>query len=172
MLKHTIFETKFGWIGIMVSDNGVLRTTLPLRSVLEVQNNFGFFFQKSIKDNSHKKIKIIQKQIILYLNREKSQIHHIPVDLSYLPDFTNRVLNICLKIPFGETRSYKWLATELGSSKYARAVGQSLSKNPVPLIIPCHRVISISGAMQGFMGGTKQNHLKRRLIDLEKSTLS
>ena len=80
MLKHTIFETKFGWIGIMVSDNGVLRTTLPLRSVLEVQNNFGFFFQKSIKDNSHKKIKIIQKQIILYLNREKSQIHHIPVD--------------------------------------------------------------------------------------------
>ena len=49
MLKHTIFETKFGWIGIMVSDNGVLRTTLPLRSVLEVQNNFGFFFQKSIK---------------------------------------------------------------------------------------------------------------------------
>ena len=105
----------------------------------------------------------------MYLNLEESQIHHIPVDLSYLPDFTNRVLNICLKIPFGETRSYKWLATELGSSKYARAVGQSLSKNPVPLIIPCHRVISISGGMQGFMGGTKHNHLKRRLIDLEKS---
>ena len=68
MLKHTIFETKFGWIGIMVGDNGVLRTTLPLKSVLEVQNNLGNFLKKSIKDNCHKEIKIIQKQIILYLN--------------------------------------------------------------------------------------------------------
>ena len=93
MLKHTIFETKFGWIGIMVSDNGVLRTTLPLKSVLEVQNNLGNFLKKSIKDNCHKEIKIIQKQIILYLILEESQIHDIPVDLSYLPDFTNRVLN-------------------------------------------------------------------------------
>tara|TARA_B100000686_G_C16252688_1_gene695214 strand:+ start:133 stop:645 length:513 start_codon:yes stop_codon:yes gene_type:complete len=169
MLKHTIFEIKFGWIGIMINDNGVLRTTLPLKSLLEVQNYFGLIYQNSIQDNNHQKIKIIQKEITLYFNGEKSQINNIPVDLSNLPDFTNKVLNKCLKIPFGETRSYKWLGKELGSSKYARAVGQSLSKNPVPLIIPCHRVISISGSMQGFMGGTKRNNLKRRLIDLEKS---
>ena len=68
-------------------------------------------------------------------------------------------------IPYGETRSYQWLATEIFKPKACRAVGNANGKNPVPLIIPCHRVIQKNGALGGFTGGT---HLKRYLINLEK----
>ncbi len=77
----------------------------------------------------------------------------LPVDLSGVPAFSRRVLDACRAIPFGATRTYAQLAAELGSPRAARAVGQALARNPVPVIIPCHRVIGSSGALTGFLGG-------------------
>lgn len=64
-------------------------------------------------------------------------------------------------IPYGETRSYKWLAEQLGRPHGARAVGQALSKNPIPIVLPCHRVIESDGDLGGYSGGVE---LKRRLL--------
>lgn len=86
----------------------------------------------------------------------------VEVDLSDLPEFTRRVLEETKLIPYGETRSYIDLARRLGYKGAARAVGQALARNPIPLIIPCHRVIRADGTLGGFSleGITKEWLLK------------
>ena len=79
-------------------------------------------------------------------------------------DFQKKVWAELLKIPFGETRSYKEIAIQLGAPNSARAVGMANSKNPVPLVVPCHRVINTDGKLAGFAHGIKT---KQHLLDLE-----
>jgi len=67
-------------------------------------------------------------------------------------------------IPYGETRSYLWVAVQIGKPGAARAVGQALGRNPLPVIVPCHRVIAADGGLGGFTGGLE---MKRRLLELE-----
>lgn len=82
-------------------------------------------------------------------------------------DFQKKVWNELQKIPYGETISYQELATRCGSKNYSRAVGSANGKNPLPIIIPCHRVINKSGKLGGYAGGLE---LKRKLLELEKNT--
>ena len=67
-------------------------------------------------------------------------------------------------IPYGETRSYKQIAAQVGNASASRAVGMANNKNPIPIIIPCHRVVGSNGALVGYAGGLE---LKQRLLDLE-----
>lgn len=89
-----------------------------------------------------------------------------PCDLRGLPPFTQAVLKIASKIPYGEVRSYRWVAEQLGSPKAARAVGNALARNPIPIIIPCHRVIRADGSLGGYALGLDW---KRRLLELEQN---
>lgn len=80
-------------------------------------------------------------------------------------DFQRKIWNALQKIPFGETRSYKQLAEMAGSGKACRAVGGANNKNPLPVFIPCHRVIGADGSLVGYGGGLK---IKQFLLELEK----
>jgi methylated-DNA-[protein]-cysteine S-methyltransferase len=103
-----------------------------------------------------------------------TQLHHyfrgepisftIPVDLTGLTSFTERVLIEVSKIPYGHTRSYGDIAKGLGYHGGARAIGQAVGRNPLPIVIPCHRVIQGSGALGGFSMGLE---LKEKLLALE-----
>ena len=84
--------------------------------------------------------------------------------LSYTP-FQRKVFEVVCQIPFGETRSYKWVAGKIGNPGAARAVGQVLKKNPYLLAVPCHRVIKSDGSIGGYMLG---KDIKKKLLDLEK----
>ena len=87
---------------------------------------------------------------------------------TYLPGFTGfekRVLAAVKKIPAGEVRTYGWIASAAGAAGAARAAGNALNKNPVPVLIPCHRVVKSSGDTGGFSEGIKW---KKRLIEIEK----
>ena len=79
--------------------------------------------------------------------------------------FEEKVWLITTQIPFGQVRSYAWVAKKIGNPKAVRAVGQALKKNPYPLIVPCHRVIKSDGSLGGYAGGQK---MKKDLICLEK----
>ncbi len=79
--------------------------------------------------------------------------------------FQLRVWESALAIPFGQTRSYSWVARRIGSPKAARAVGSALKKNPYPVIIPCHRVVKSSGDIGEYSRGRKA---KEQLLELEK----
>jgi len=88
-----------------------------------------------------------------------------PVDLSPLSPFDREVLTACRAIPWGEVRTYAQLAAAVGRPRAARAVGSALRRNPVPLLVPCHRVVRRDGSLgQYSMGGPE---VKRRLLALE-----
>lgn len=89
-----------------------------------------------------------------------------PCDLGGLPPFTRAVLRITAQIPYGEVRSYQWVARRLGNPRATRAVGNALARNPIPIIIPCHRVVRSDGTLGGFALG---RDWKRKLLVLEKS---
>jgi O-6-methylguanine DNA methyltransferase len=88
----------------------------------------------------------------------------VPLDLSGLSPFHRRVLRAALRIPYGRTVTYSDLARRVGRPAAARAVGQAMARNPVPLVIPCHRVVAAGGGLGGYSGGLA---LKRRLLALE-----
>jgi len=79
-------------------------------------------------------------------------------------DFEQQVWYGLKDIPFGETRSYKWIAEKVGRPAAVRAVGQALSKNPIPIVLPCHRIIESDGSVGGYSSGVDR---KRRLLDME-----
>ena len=91
----------------------------------------------------------------------------VPIDLSGTPDFQRRVLEAAKRIPFGEARPYAWIAERIGHPLAVRAVGTALGRNPVPLIVPCHRVWRSDGGLGGYLFG---GELKRRLAELERFT--
>ena len=106
-------------------------------------------------------------EIHAYLRGELREFT-IPVDLRGT-EFQCDVWNAIAKIPYGQTTSYGELASSINRPKATRAVGQATGANPVPIIIPCHRVIGSSGSLTGF-GGVLP--LKERLLGLERGTLS
>jgi len=94
----------------------------------------------------------------------KRKVFELPVILRGT-DFQNKVWKALQKIPYGKTRSYGELAAMTGNSKASRAVGMANNRNPVVIIVPCHRVIGHDGSLTGFGGGIE---LKRELLELEK----
>jgi O-6-methylguanine DNA methyltransferase len=91
----------------------------------------------------------------------------VPLDLSSVPDFQAKVLRAAAAIPFGQARPYAWVARRIGHPRAVRAVGTALGKNPVPLIVPCHRVLKSDGGIGGYIFGTS---VKQRLLGLERVT--
>ena len=87
------------------------------------------------------------------------------LDFSNATAFQKQVWEATRLIPYGETRSYGWVAKQIGKPQAARAVGQALGKNPFLIIVPCHRVIASDGSLGGFGGGLE---MKKKLLELEK----
>ncbi len=94
----------------------------------------------------------------------RRQAFDLPLDLRGLTPFTARVLHELAKIPFGETATYAELAARAGSPKAARAVGMTMNRNRIPIVLPCHRVIGASGSLVGYAGGLER---KIALLTLE-----
>jgi len=88
----------------------------------------------------------------------------LPIDWQLTAGFVQRVLRETARIPFGETRSYAEMATSAGSPRAFRAAGSALGANPIPIVVPCHRVLRSGGGLGGYGGGLD---VKRRLLELE-----
>jgi methylated-DNA-[protein]-cysteine S-methyltransferase len=164
--KYVIFRTKWGYFGLAGTELGLCRIYLPrpkagiIESLL-LKNLPGARFDRTL-------FKTLQGQIIAYF--EGSRVNFgsdIPLLLNGMTGFSHLVLNTCRNIEFGRTISYAALASESVRPAASRAVGGALARNPLPLIIPCHRVIRSDGKLGGFSspGGIK---LKQRMLDLER----
>jgi methylated-DNA-[protein]-cysteine S-methyltransferase len=93
----------------------------------------------------------------------------LPVDIAVLPAFQQRVLEELARVPYGELATYGGLAARVGKPRGARAVGGALNRNPIPIVLPCHRIVGASGNLVGYAGGLER---KRMLLELEGSLLS
>jgi len=105
-------------------------------------------------------------RLALHLDRalETGKLGKLPVDLAALGDFQRKVLEKCAEIPPGEIRPYGWIAREIGNPGAVRAVGTALGKNPVPVLIPCHRVVRTDGTIGNYAWGSA---MKRDLLEGE-----
>jgi methylated-DNA-[protein]-cysteine S-methyltransferase len=92
----------------------------------------------------------------------------LPVDLSPLPGFQRSVLEELVRVPYGHVDTYGGLARRIGSPRAARAVGGALNRNPVPIVVPCHRIVGASGSLVGYAGGLER---KQALLGLEGALL-
>jgi methylated-DNA-[protein]-cysteine S-methyltransferase len=110
------------------------------------------------------RLKEARAQILEFLAGRRRRLA-FPLDLSDGTPFQRRVWRAIRAIPYGRVRSYQWAAERVGGARYARAVGLALGANPVPLIVPCHRILASDGSLGGFTGGLAT---KRRLLALER----
>lgn len=105
------------------------------------------------------------REIGEYFEGER-RVFTVPTAAAGTP-FQQAVWNALKKIPYGETRSYGEIARQIGHPRASRAVGQANNRNPLPIVVPCHRVIGASGALTGYAGGLD---IKVRLLELERHT--
>jgi O-6-methylguanine DNA methyltransferase len=114
--------------------------------------------------------KTLLQKLDEYFQGCKPSFSEIPVQFDHLPVFSQRVLQHLRTIAHGETMTYQQLADKAGKPLAARAVGQVMKRNPVALILPCHRVVAATGALQGYFGSQPQGvALKQQLLQLEGS---
>jgi len=104
--------------------------------------------------------------LIAYLDRKKPISKHLPVDLSDQTPFQQEILTLLREIPFGAIQTYGELAAATNNPNAARAIGQVLRRNPIPIIIPCHRVLNADGTLGGY-GGIMGSERKIALLKHE-----
>lgn len=149
-------------MGVIGSHQGLKKIILPQESMEEVLLQLKDSYSLTNEDDFAPFADLPQK-LRRYLAGEPVDFPD-KLDLEGATVFQARVWKTARTIPYGETRSYAWLAGQLGYVKAARAVGQALGKNPLPIIIPCHRVISSDGGLGGFSAGLE---LKKYLLRME-----
>ena len=152
-----------GWVGMLASAKGLLGTTLPQRSAQEACQLLGDSVSRATW--SPHLFKDLMERLKVYFSGHRTTFPD-KLDLSRATHFQREVWETTRLIPYGETRSYAWVAEQIKKPRAMRAVGQALSKNPLPIIIPCHRVVASDGKLGGFGGGVE---MKRYLLSLETS---
>jgi len=110
------------------------------------------------------------RRLEAYFRREQVSFLDLPVDLTAMSSFRAMVLSVTRMIPYGSTVSYAEIATRVGCPRGSRAVGGALAANPIPLMIPCHRVIAAHGGLGGFSASGGLD-MKRYLLGLEHTEI-
>lgn len=150
-MNQFYYETRLGRIGIAEESGSITGV---------------YFESETIPENAEicetEIIKEAHRQLDDYLAGELKEFS-LPL-APHGTDFTKSVWKHLCDIPYGETRSYKDIAIAAGNSKAVRAVGQANNRNPIPIFIPCHRVIGINGKLVGYGGGLE---IKEKLLELE-----
>ncbi len=132
------------------------------------EENFLAYLQKHIKGSpqrSAEKVAAAKEQLLAYLLGKSNQLD-LDFDLSSITPFQRRVLEATAKVPRGKVSTYAEIARLIGNPKAVRAVGQALRRNPIPILVPCHRVIASDGTLGGY-GGNLRDKRKIQLLKLE-----
>ncbi len=160
-LNYATFETAAGWMAVLGSPEGLRRTVLPCPAEEEAVAGLGKFLANAKHDPAG--FRDVIAGIQAYFNGAKTPLD-FALDFAGGTAFQVRVWQETIQIPYGETRSYGWLAARAGSPGAARAVGHAMAHNPLPIVVPCHRVIGADGSLCGFGGGLP---MKKYLLALE-----
>ena len=150
------YESPMGCMGIVAADQGHI-------SHVFFTDDFPFGEPSPIQ-MQYPVLTYAQELLDRYFAGEPLDVSVIPIRVDWGTDFQNRVWETIRQIPYGEVRSYKWIAEKVGRPKAVRAVGSAVGANAAIILNPCHRVIRSNGALGGYGGGLER---KRRLLALE-----
>ena len=165
-MYYAIFDTTWGAFGFVEHNSRVLATFLP-RARQEIIRAIRASWPDAIE--APDSLPRFRQAVVDYFEGKRTRFP-IDIDLSGMPPFHQLVLEACRRIPYGHTASYADLAKAVGKPNAARAVGGAMARNPLPLVVPCHRVLRADGSIGGFSstGGVDE---KAQLLQLEKAAL-
>lgn len=165
---YRLFEVSLGWCAVARTREGICALVLPVEdadvaaaAILKGREN---------ARRSRSPLKALVKAVERYFDGWRTEFDRFRIDLSAGTPFQQRVWTLTRRIPYGQVRSYRWIGMEMGRPKALRAIGSAVAANPVPLVVPCHRVVHADGRLGGFsaQGGVD---LKARMLELERVRL-
>jgi methylated-DNA-[protein]-cysteine S-methyltransferase len=164
-VAYDLVETPIGSLFVAATDRGLARIVYdadPEREVEQLARTFGLRVLRTPKP-----IDEARRELDEYFDGRRKRFD-LPLDLASLASFNRRVLAELARVPYGEVVTYGELATRADRPRAARAVGTAMNRNPLPIVLPCHRVIGANGKLTGYGGGLER---KAALLRLEGALL-
>ena len=164
---YCVFETAAGFCAIAWSDAGITRFHLPMSTADATERSLRRRLPDTTAGIAPAEVTAVIAAAKRYFAGEKVEFAEVALDLDVQDEFFGKIYDAARRLGWGQTTTYGALAKELGAGpEAARDVGQAMAKNPVPLIIPCHRVLAAGGKLGGFSapGGSST---KQRMLELE-----
>jgi methylated-DNA-[protein]-cysteine S-methyltransferase len=161
--RYCVFDTPIGPCGVAWSERGLTRLRLPEASRSAIEKRLA---HTARADDPPPRIAQVIADVQRYLTGQRVDFASVALDFTDVVPFHRQVYEAARQVCWGRTASYGDLARQIGSPGEAREVGQALSRNPVTIIVPCHRILTSGGRIGGFSahGGTST---KQRLLSLE-----
>jgi len=159
-VRYDVTESPVGDLFIASTERGLCRISYRLEgNDEELARTFGARVLRLPLDD-------VRRELDEYFEGRRRSFG-LPLDLRVAP-FHEAVLHELARVPYGRTETYGALAAKVGRPKAARAVGTVMHRNPIPIVLPCHRVVGANGSLTGYAGWL---HVKRALLELEGATL-
>jgi methylated-DNA-[protein]-cysteine S-methyltransferase len=161
-----LFDSPIGSCGIARNAKGIAGFHLPLATAQATRARLQQRWAGAVESAPPAGVQRVIDRVLALLDGEAIDLSDIPVDLADAPEFHRRVYEVARTIPPGRTMTYGEIARRLGVPHESREVGQALGRNPIAIIVPCHRVLAADGKMGGFSasGGVAT---KRRILEIE-----
>ncbi|MGQ0556211.1 MAG: methylated-DNA--[protein]-cysteine S-methyltransferase [Nitrospiraceae bacterium] len=163
-MRHAIiFKSPWGWMGIAESLKGIQAIVLPKQWKRAVESDLSAQFSEPVQWGTSPSLEAARRQLLDYLTGRRKSFDLL-LDLTGGTTFQRQVWRTLQRVPYSKLRSYQWIAARVGGPQYARAVGNAVGANPLPIVIPCHRIVAHDASLGGFSGGLP---MKRKLLSLE-----
>ena len=162
-LASVVFQTPWGWMGVSETTKGIDAVVLPKALRQAVLSELRLSSAELLEGRTSSRLREAQAQLTGYLAGTHRSFD-LPLDLSRGTSFQLKVWRTLRRISYGRLRSYQWVAVRVGGRQYARAVGNAVGANPMPIVIPCHRIVAQNASLGGYSGGLLT---KRKLLTLE-----
>ena len=164
-VAYDLIESPIGSLFVATTDRGVCEIGFDPEPEAEVERLARLHGARVLR--SPRPVQNVRRELDEYFEGRRRDFD-LRVDLTALPAFQQLVLAELQRVPYGDTDTYGGLARRIGSPRAARAVGGALNRNPVPIVVPCHRVVGASGSLVGYAGGLER---KEKLLALEGALL-
>ncbi len=161
-VAYTSTDSPFGPLFLAGTERGLIRLGLPNQSPEALLDELAARVSPRVLE-APARFDTVRRELELYFEGQLQRFG-VPLDWRLSKDFRRRVLRATARIPYGETRSYTQMATSAGNRRAVRAAGSALGSNPIPVIVPCHRVLRSGGGLGGYGGGLP---MKEKLLRIE-----
>lgn len=161
-VAHGTYDSPLGTLTVVVTPRGLVRLSYPGEGIAAVLDELADRVSPRILA-APERTDTVRRQLDEYFDGARHGFD-VPIDWRLVRGFAGNVLRATARIPFGRVSSYRQVATEAGSPNAYRAAGNALGSNPIPIVVPCHRVLHAGGGLGGYTGGLDR---KRFLLRLE-----
>jgi methylated-DNA-[protein]-cysteine S-methyltransferase len=161
-VAYGVADSPLGPLTVMVTPRGLVRLSYPGEGIDAQLAELAERVSPRILE-APERTDAVRRQLDAYFAGDRTAFD-VPIDWRLVRGFAGEVLRATARIPFGSVSSYRAVATEAGSPKAYRAAGNALGSNPIPIVVPCHRVLHAGGGLGGYTGGLER---KRYLLELE-----